>query len=179
MATAPESSSGAVVSFGTTIESDVESFLVNAGDIFQSILHTAWESVKDFTISVIDGIHQVLVSLGGTIYRAILDSVAVVTHAIQWVLTKLEIAWDDIKAYLGFVFDWNDIIRTHKVIRNVTSQYSNYSVSRIAAIQDYITSNIDFAKQKLSAWGDIPDETSSAGQLSGTSTNTDNPRSIT
>lgn len=62
------------------------------------------------------------------------------------------------------------------MIRNVTSHYSNYSVSRIAAIQDYITSNIDSAEQKLSAWGDVPDEASSAGQLSGTSTNTDNPQ---
>ncbi|KAM0289102.1 hypothetical protein ACHAO9_006322 [Fusarium lateritium] len=140
-------------------------FFVQAGDLFRSILHSAWSSVKNFVIRVANGIYEVLVQVGDAIYRTVLDTVSALSHAVEWVFSKLKVAFDDLKSFLGFVFNWSDIVRTHKVIKNVTTQYALYGVSRIQVLQDFVTTNIDSLESSLNAWAGIPDLNTTAGQM--------------
>ncbi|KAK1671620.1 hypothetical protein BDP55DRAFT_635690 [Colletotrichum godetiae] len=88
---------------------------------------------KNFVIRAAKGVYEVLVYVGDAIYRTVLDCVSVVSYAVEWVFTKLKVTFDDLKAFLGFVFNWADIVRTHKVIKNVATKYALYGVSQIGA----------------------------------------------
>lgn len=145
--------------------SSIGDIFVAAGDLFRSILHTTWNAVKDWAIRVVDGVSHFFVTIGDAVYRAALNCVSAVTHAFEWVFDKIKVGWEKLKAFLGFVFNWGDIVRTHKVIKNVTEKYSEYVISRIDTIQNYITSGLDSLESKINAWAEIPDHDMTISQI--------------
>jgi hypothetical protein len=164
--TVPPQGAGMTITAGSAIALNAKNIVVKVGDLFQSILHSAWNAVKDFIIRAVNGVHEVLVHIGDTIYRAVLNTVTAVTHAVQWVFTKLKVAWEDIKNFLGFVFNWGDIVRTHKVIKSVTTKYALDSISKITGIQSFIANSIDSLEGQINAWSGLPDSNITAGQQS-------------
>lgn len=94
-----------------------------SGDLFQ-FLKDVWEDVQHFWIKAVDGFTQFIAVIGGKIYTVILDSVRAVSSAIEFVFKKIKVFFDDLVAWLGFLFNWGDILRTHRVIKNVFKQYA-------------------------------------------------------
>lgn len=154
------------IALTTSVFENMKSVLVNAGDMFRSLLHSAWQAAQDFVIRVVNGVHEVLVQIGNTVYRAILDTVSAVTHAFEWVFSKLKVAFEDLKSFLGFIFNWKDIVRTHKVIKNVATQYAIYSVSRIVELENFVTTGLESLEHKLDDWAGIPDIKTTTAQAS-------------
>jgi hypothetical protein len=108
-----------------------------AGDIFQS-LTDEWENVQSLWAEVTDNIAHFFVQVSNTIYTAILDTVEVVSSAIEFVFKQIKVFFEDLVAWLGFVFNWSDIIRTHKVIKNVAKQYAWDAVDQIDALRAHL-----------------------------------------
>ena len=146
---------------------------VSVGDLFRSILNTAWKGIKSFVIKVVDGIHQVVVQFENTIYKAVLDCVAAVTHAVEWVFNQVKVFIEDVKKRLGFIFSWKDIVRTHKVIKNVVTTYAKHSIARIDDLKTGLASTFHDLENKLNACAGLPMQTQTMGQLSD-STKSDN-----
>ncbi|KAL2882656.1 hypothetical protein SGCOL_001861 [Colletotrichum sp. CLE4] len=119
---------------------------------------------KNFVIRAAKGVYEVLVYVGDAIHRTVLDCVSVASYAVEWVFTKFKVTFDDLKAFLGFVFNWADIVRTHKVIKDVTTKYALYGVSQIGVLQEFINTNIDSLESTITSWADTPDLQDTAGQ---------------
>lgn len=149
---------------GPSSGSSATGISISAGDLFRFLLHSAWSAVKRFVIRVADGIYEVLVHIGDVIYHAALDCVAAVTHAVEWVFTQLKVAFETIRDFLGFVFNWGDIVRTHKVIKNVATQYAHYGLSRIGKLQDLVSVSADTLEETLNNWAGIPDKEVTAAE---------------
>ncbi|KAJ3538007.1 hypothetical protein NM208_g6089 [Fusarium decemcellulare] len=115
----------------------------------------AFEDVVEFVVQTVKGAYSMIVRIGEAIYHAVLDSVAVVTRAIEWVFTKLGVGFEALRSFLGFAFNRGDILRSHKVIKNVTTKYALHSVSRIGSIRDVVSSELDFLESHLDAWAGI------------------------
>jgi hypothetical protein len=107
-------------------------------------------------VRVSNGVYEFVVNLGDKVYRAVLDCVAAVSHAVEWVFNKIKVGIQDLKRWLGFVFNWSDIVRTHKVIKNIVTTYAKHSIGRIGDLQNSVTESFGDLENQLSTWANIP-----------------------
>ena len=156
------------------LATSVNTLLVDAGDFFTMLGNSIATEIKSLVFKVIDGLNEVWVQIGDVVYRAILDCVAAVGRAAEWVLSKIKILIDDLVAFLGFLFGWNDIVRTHKVIKNFLKQFANKAVAGIGNAEAAVTKGLDGLQTKLNAWGGIPDSKATVGSSSAQANSTNN-----
>lgn len=128
---------------------------VSAGDFFRTIAHGIWETVKGFVVKVANGIATVVAKIGNYIYTAILDCAAAVSHAFEFVFSKIKVFVEDLIRWAGFIFNWSDIVRTHKVIKNVVTQYARHSIDRINDLKAQASTAFDGLEKNISTWAGL------------------------
>ncbi|PMD35109.1 hypothetical protein L207DRAFT_517206 [Hyaloscypha variabilis F] len=136
---------------------------VAAGDLF-NFLQSAWADVSSFVVQQAGAVYHFLATIGGKIYDAILDSVAVVTGAIEFVLNQIEVAFEKLVAWLGFLFDWDDIKRTHLVLKNVMKQFGNKVISSMDTLETMVENAFVNLENEINSFTGITDP----GELIGT-----------
>jgi hypothetical protein len=134
------------------------------GDIF-NWLKEAWDKVEQFVVAVADGIYHFLVQIGDQTYHAVLDCYNAISGAIEFVLNKIEVAFEKLVAWLGFIFNWSDIKRTHLVMKNIIKQYANQVVSSIDTLEGDINAAFTKLEQAVNEWGGVTDPGMSNGSL--------------
>jgi hypothetical protein len=135
-----------------------------AGDVF-NWLKEAWDKVKQFVVAVADDIYHFLVQIGDQIYHAVLDCYNAISGAIEFILNKIEVAFEKLVAWLGFIFNWSDIKRTHLVMKNIVKQYANQVVNSIDTLEGDINNAFTNLKQAVNEWGGVTDPGMSNGSL--------------
>lgn len=109
----------------------------SAADLL-SFLKDQFEAVQDFFVKAYEEVSQFVVRIGNVIYTAILDCYNAVSEAIEFVFTKIKVFFQDLIQWLGFLFDWDDILRTHRVIKNIITQYAKQAVDKISDAQEQV-----------------------------------------
>ena len=135
---------------------------VSPGDLFQ-YLKNAWENVKKFFVDTAQGINRFVAEIGGKIYTAILDTVNAVISAVEFVFNKIKVFFEDLVAWLGFLFDWGDILRTHKVVKTILKEHAKYAVDQISVIEDQIRLGFKNVRGNVRDWAKIQDSGRSMG----------------
>lgn len=79
--------------------------------------------VKDVSYAVRDGITHCFVTIGETLYRFALRAMAVVVQVAEFLIAQLKVLFADLARWIGFVFPWHDIVRTHRALRNIIRRY--------------------------------------------------------
>lgn len=132
------------------------------GDLFRW-LESAFESVEEFWVTEACNVYHFLVTIGGEVYDAVLDCLAAVGHAVKFLFDKLEVAFDDVVKWLGFVFNWSDILRTHQVMKNLFTQYAANVVSGIGDLASTVQAVLTDFEAHIDDWAGLPDPGSSIG----------------
>lgn len=92
--------------------------LVDLGDLF-SWLASGIDSLVEIFKDAANDIWYVIVTIGDAVYHAVLDCVEAVVAAATWIYNAIKIAVEDVIKFLEFLFGWQDILTTHKVLKNV------------------------------------------------------------
>ncbi|MDP9049637.1 MAG: hypothetical protein M3O31_02795, partial [Acidobacteriota bacterium] len=153
----------------TTEPSAIEAF---AGDIFRWLEEFA-EEVTQFFVQVIDGVTNFFITLGDAIYTFVMACIDDVVHGIQFVFDMIEVGWEKLVQFVGFIFNWSDILRTHAVFNKIFTLYAQHAIDSLPLYRQSLDGAIDKAQQALKTWA-APDVDSSAA-----STAQANPRSAT
>lgn len=129
---------------------------VAAGDLL-NFLKMAWDEFEDVVIELAkDGWHFV-VTIGGQIYTAILNTVSAVYKTVEVVFNKIEVFFEDLVAWLGFIFDWDDILRTHAVVKRELEQRATSYINNIDSVKDSVDSVFLDLENKLNTWAGVTD----------------------
>jgi hypothetical protein len=140
------------------------------GDLW-NWLKSVFEEVTSYYVKFIDGVYHFFVELGKTIYRAVVNCIAEVFHAIEFVFQQIAVLFEDLVKWIGFLFNWGDIVRTHKVIKNIFTQYVQKSLDSLDGykgdIKTQFTEMITFIDQWAGIETNIPAnlQGQTAGQL--------------
>jgi hypothetical protein len=67
-----------------------------------------------------------------------------VFNAIEFVFNKLKTVFEDLVAWLGVLFNWDDILRTHRVIKNELKSRAKACVNSIDLLRSSV---LDFFLQ--------------------------------
>lgn len=135
-----------------------------AGDIFHW-LKKAWGDVVQFVVSVADDIYHFVVQIGDQVYHAVMDCYNAIAGAIEFIMNKIEAAFEEVIRWLGFIFNWGDIKRTHLVMKNIVKQYTYQVVNTIDDLEGNIGNAFTNLEQAVSAWGGVTDPGFSNGSL--------------
>ncbi|KAL3492290.1 hypothetical protein BJX62DRAFT_250712 [Aspergillus germanicus] len=131
----------------------------------------AWNTVKRAYSKLVDGVWHFIVEVGDDIYAAAIETVAAVVGAAQYVFHQVVVAYDDIVKYLGFIFNWDDIKRTHLVVKNILRLSVQQVTDSITEIEDDIRNEFATIEDKLGQWASLPDPGQTVGQQEATQSN--------
>jgi len=53
------------------------------------------------------------------IYKVVVDCISAVVRAVEFVFHKIKVFSEDLIKWLGFIFEWQDILRTHQVVKKI------------------------------------------------------------
>ncbi|MFL5805626.1 MAG: hypothetical protein ACJ8CR_28295, partial [Roseiflexaceae bacterium] len=148
-----------------SVGSDIE---VAAGDLFGWLKH-AFDEVESFVVQEAEGLYHFLATIGGIVYDALLDCVDAVAHAVEFVFNKIKVFFEDLIKWLGFLFQWSDIIRTHNVLKNILNQYMAKCINNLGNARAQLQNTFTDVEKYVDAWAGIPDNIPPS--LSGTSLN--------
>ncbi|HEY2265584.1 MAG TPA: hypothetical protein VGI96_23365 [Streptosporangiaceae bacterium] len=143
---------------------------VAAGDLFRW-LEQATTDVESFVVQEATGLYHFVVTIAGEAYHALLDCYDAVVHAVEFVLSKIGVFFEDLVQWLGFVFGWSDIVRTHRVLKNYIGQYLGYSAGAIGDIRTGLQSSFTQVQDFIGSWAGIPADIP-AGLAAGTADGT-------
>jgi|GEM_PF-634711 len=133
-----------------------DSILVDVGDLFGWLAAGA-----DALVSVIEDVANdvwyVVATIGDAVYRGVLDCVEAVVAAATWVYNAIKIAVEDVILFLEFLFGWQDILVTHRVLKNVFLCLGQSTIDGIEAAKARARSVSAELQAQIDAWADIPD----------------------
>jgi hypothetical protein len=128
---------------------------VAAGDLFRWLGQAAAD-VAGFVVQEAEGLYHFVVTIAGQVYRALLDCYDAVVRAVEYVLSKIEVFFEDLVKWLGFIFQWADIVRTHQVLRNIFRQYTAKCLTSVADSRNQVTQYFTEVQNFLASWAGIP-----------------------
>jgi hypothetical protein len=128
---------------------------VAAGDLFGWIEQEG-TNVESFTVQEVQGLWQFVVTIGGQGYQVLLDCYDAVVNAAEFVLSKIEVTFDNLVQWLGYIFQWPDIVRTHQVLKNIFRQYAANCLANVTGSRTQVTQSFTNLQQFLASWTGIP-----------------------
>ncbi|RBQ11723.1 hypothetical protein [Pedobacter miscanthi] len=127
-----------------------------AGDVFNWLKH-AYQDVKGFFSDVVDGVTHFFIEIGGKIYSFILNSINVVVRSIEMVFNKIKVFLEDLIKWIGFLFQWKDILRTHSVLKSLFLKFADDSITNIDQLKSTLTKQFDLLEQRINDISGLPD----------------------
>lgn len=140
---------------------------VDIGDLF-SWLESGLEAAVDLFKDLANEAWHFVVTIGETVYHGVLDCVEAVVAAATWVYNAIKVAIEDVIKFLEFLFGWQDILVTHRVLKNVFLCLGRGAVDGIDATKAQIASTFQDIQSKIDSWAGIADFTQTAQSTLGT-----------
>ncbi|KAF5650608.1 putative RNA-directed DNA polymerase from transposon X-element [Fusarium sp. NRRL 52700] len=140
----------------TAVDSIVQGIKVAAEDLFQFFKHAA-HAVSEYIVHCVNDTWHFIAKIGESVYHAVLDTLVAVTNAIEFVLRKLEVAFEDLVRWLGFIFGWQDIVRCHNFIKSFTKAQIRSSTDAIDTASATLINFLADGEDLLNKWADVTD----------------------
>lgn len=153
------------LSAGAVAGGVAEGVLVDIGDLYRW-LESGVDAVVQLIKDAADDVWQFVVTIGDAVYHAVLDCVEAVVAAATWVYNQIKILVDDVIKFLEFLFGWQDILVTHKVLKNVVLRLSQAAIDGIDATKGRLAGLFQQLQSAVDSWANIPNfQQTSAGTL--------------
>lgn len=131
---------------------------VSAGDLY-NWLKSGVESIIQIVKDAASSTWHFIANIAGQVYRAVLDTVETIVGAVEWVFNAIKTAIEDLIAFLEFLFEWNDITRTKKVMRNLTTLFLQDQVNTLPEVKKQFNNSVNEAITAINGWAGIDDWT--------------------
>lgn len=88
-----------------------------------------------------DNVVHCLFTISGNVYHFIIKCMNDVANIMHILLTSLEIAFQDVVKWVGAILNYQDILRTHNVMKTVIVTYINEVISNFSSVSTDITNS--------------------------------------
>ncbi|HEX3076490.1 MAG TPA: hypothetical protein VHQ24_06480 [Lachnospiraceae bacterium] len=101
-----------------------------AGDVIKAI-ESGIEKVTVLASRAVDKVIEFAVKIGDKIFTFVVETVEHVMSLINFIFQNIKVTFEKLKNWLGFIFDWKDIILTKKIIVNLTNQILEFAEHKV------------------------------------------------
>ena len=134
-----------------------------AGDILNWLKHAFKEAEYLFCQSV-DDVWNFFVKIGEDIYHFVMQCISDVVGAIEFIFKKIEVFVEDLIKWLGFIFQWDDIVRSHKVLKNVIKLFVGHTIDEIDDLKNKVALLFEDVEKHVNEWAGLKDNSTSIDQ---------------
>lgn len=134
----------------------LDGILVDLGDLL-GWMATGVDALVEIFKEAANDIWYVIVTIGDAVYHAVLDCVEAVVAAATWIYNAIKIAVEDVIKFLEFLFGWQDILTTHKVLKNVFLCVAQSAVDGIETAKTAVHTISADLQAQINAWAGLPD----------------------
>lgn len=110
--------------------------------------------------------YHFIIDIGGEILQFVMKCVSDVFHAVELVFKKIGVFFEDIAKWVGFVFEWGDILRTHNMLKNIIKRYLEHSVEQVNTYKDAFDGAIQGAEDQIKHWASLENTKGSLKDIS-------------
>ncbi|KAL1876851.1 hypothetical protein VTK73DRAFT_9153 [Phialemonium thermophilum] len=131
----------ASASFGKVVTA-AESASEDVGDLLLDGWYWVREQMDNVTEWIIDTagtVWKFVCKIAGQIKEFVLDCVEKICEAATWIWEKVKVGWNKLVEFVGFLFDWDDILTTKDTISSLLTAGFGYAAIKI----DDITQKVD------------------------------------
>lgn len=139
-----------------------DGILVGIGDLFRW-LESGVEAFVHLIEDVAAKVWHFVVEIGDAIYHAVLDTVEAIVAAATWIYNSIKIAVEDVIKFLEFLFGWQDILITHKVLKNLFLCLGKSAIDGIQTTKADVAQLFQQLEGQIASWANIPDFTQTPG----------------
>ncbi|MFD1674520.1 hypothetical protein [Alicyclobacillus fodiniaquatilis] len=127
------------------------SFGFSWGDLWESVKNGFIELGNLFVSTIVDPatkfVKSVLVKIkdiaGKVLWDGAVNFVDQVFDIAEGIFNTVKIFFKDLFDYLGFLFKWDDILRTHEVIKNLVNSGLDYQIEAVHLVQTKVNDALD------------------------------------
>ena len=135
------------------------------GDVMETI-ENALQKVGDFFIQVAHEVATFTIKLANDTVSFILDTASKVMRVIGWVLDQITVGFDELINWLGFIFNWDDIVTAHNIIVNVANKGFELAETKLGEAENTVADFFDNLKNQLGGLTPMTDPNASLSVLS-------------
>ncbi|KAJ5381987.1 uncharacterized protein N7496_004415 [Penicillium cataractarum] len=142
-----------------------DSITSKIGDLLRAFSYYAGK-VGLFAVQQVKGAYEFVVQMGSSFYRAVVDTAQAVVGVMQLVFEKLKVAFNDLVSWLGFIFDWQDILRTQAAIKGVYKLWVAHVLGSVDSLKTTADTMLDGLADRIANLGNVkPVGRSTTGML--------------
>ncbi|RFU80165.1 hypothetical protein TARUN_2052 [Trichoderma arundinaceum] len=127
-----------------------------AGDVLQAAKDDI-NSVGRIVQDTVNGTLHLVTKIGGTVYKAILDTTHAVVGALEWLFDKIKTGVMMLIRFVEMLFSWDDIRRTKDVMYNIVKLWIHDQADNVSRVKQLLDSNIKAVESKINTWANIDD----------------------
>ncbi len=120
------------------------------GDVWHAVkngivkaTHFIFEKVKEGVKIVIHGLEEA--------FTAVIHFAEQVWDVVKQVFHEIGVAFNKLVRWLGFIFNWNDVLRAHDVVRTAVNHGLDYAARSVASLAKETSSLFDRMREQLAA----------------------------
>ena len=136
-----------------------------AGDIAHWLKH-AYQAVTKFLVRIEKGIVHFFVQIEKQAFKFVMKCISDVVNAVETVFNKIKVFFENLVKWLGFLFEWEDIVSTHKVFHNIIRQYLRNAVVKVGDIESDIKNAFTKANEQIDNWSGLKSLKGTLGEKS-------------
>ena len=100
-----------------------------------------------------------LMTIAGNIYHFVVKCMNDIANAIHTALNAIATAFEDVIKWIGSIFGWNDIIRTHNVLYSFFKNYVTYCITNIDGVKAQLNYAASETVKAIDTWAGLPADT--------------------
>ena len=135
--------------------SALDALWVDAGDLVRW-LASGVEAVIQIVEDAGAHVWHFIATVAGKIYAAVLDAAEKVVAAATAVFNMIDTAVEDLIQFLQYLFDFQDILMTHRVMKNVLTQWVTSVIDGAGNMGPGITAAFTALQNNIDQWANIP-----------------------
>jgi hypothetical protein len=147
-------SAAEAVAIANTIRTtnDISDWFSSIGDLVKSAANGLTRIVKT-VVTIVDGAIQATITfiVDGAVYifEHVIETMEDLFDLAEAIFAKVKVVFEKIWEWIGFLFDWDDILRTHEVISYFIGQYVGFLSGAMTHIQQFVDSGISNLQANL------------------------------
>lgn len=156
-APAPQAAPTRVPAVPAAVTLDADAILVDLGDLGSWLAKVSGiDALLTVFKDIGNDIWYLAVTIGDTVYHAVIDCVEAVMAVATWIYNAIKIAIEDIIKFLEYLFGWQDILVTHQVLKNVFQCLAQSAIDGIEATKTQVIALCGELQGQINSWADIP-----------------------
>ncbi len=131
------------------LDDAVDAVVCAAGDVIQTCINGI-ETVVGYTIRAVEKVWEFVVQVGEQVISFVIRTLSDILSALTWLFQEIGVLIDKLISWLGFLFDWDDILDTHKVLSNLAIQASGALGAGVGAAKGTVDAFFDGLLERFS-----------------------------